>query len=76
VIGSTKYGAATNARLFHDGLAEGMTWGQAYKAWYNQEGKNNHAWNLGIVLMGDPLLTVRGDLTPLSNAAPKSLGGD
>lgn len=74
VIGSTGIGAATNPRIFHDALADGKTWGQAYRVWYNQEGKNNDAWNLGIVLIGDPLLTVGGNLTAHSNADP--VGGD
>lgn len=70
VIGSTKRGAPTQVRLFHQKLAEGLSWGQAYKLWFNEEGRQNYEWNLGIVLMGDPLLTVRGDLGALDRTAP------
>jgi len=41
-----------------------MRWGEAYQAWYNEEGKHNDFWYLGVVIMGDPLLMVTGDLFP------------
>jgi hypothetical protein len=61
-IGSTKVGAITDSRTFHSRLADGMRWGEAYKAWFNEEGKSNDEWHLGILLMGDPLLKVRGNV--------------
>ena len=64
VIGSTKIGAVADPRPFHASLAQGKRWGEAYKAWFNQEGMKNESWHLGIVLMGDPLLRVTGDLFP------------
>lgn len=64
VIGSTKTGAVADPRLFHESLAKGMRWGEAYKAWFNAEGMKNESWHLGIVLMGDPLLRVTGDRFP------------
>jgi len=64
VIGSTKIGAVADPRLFHESLAKGMRWGEAYKAWFNAEGMKNEYWHLGIVLMGDPLLRVTGDRFP------------
>ncbi len=66
-IGSTKEGAPTHPRLFHAALAEGRRWGEAYKMWFNATGSENDLndlWDLGVVLMGDPLLRVTGDLFP------------
>jgi len=63
-IGSTKSGAQTDPRLFHAGLAQGLRWGEAYKMWFNVKGNENYLWHLGVVLMGDPLLRVTGDLFP------------
>ncbi|MBW2686665.1 MAG: hypothetical protein JRE19_12230 [Deltaproteobacteria bacterium] len=64
IIGSTKLGHQTNPRLFHENLADGMRWGEAYQAWFNEVGKYSDTWHLGVVLMGDPLLRVTGDLFP------------
>lgn len=64
VVGSTKVGAQTDPRIFHRGLARGMRWGRAYKKWFNEQGNENDLWHLGIVLVGDPLLRVHGDLAP------------
>lgn len=64
IIGSTKLGHQTNPRLFHENLADGMRWGEAYQAWFNDVGKYSDEWHLGVVLMGDPLLRVTGDLSP------------
>jgi hypothetical protein len=63
-IGSTKIGAQTDPRLFHAALAEGLRWGEAYKMWFNAKGSEDDLWHLGVVLMGDPLLRVTGDLFP------------
>lgn len=60
IIGSTKVGHLANSDGFHRNLGEGMRWGKAYKEWYNEEGVNSDKWHLGVVLMGDPLLRVRG----------------
>lgn len=69
VIGSTKTGAVADPRLFHESIAQGMHWGEAYKAWFNEEAMQNESWHLGIVLMGDPLLRVTGDLFPAGTSA-------
>ncbi|MFW2387021.1 MAG: C25 family cysteine peptidase [Polyangiales bacterium] len=69
-IGSSKTGAQTNPRLFHESLARGLSWGEAYKVWYNQEGKKNDLWHLGIILMGDPLLRVPGG-SSLAGSSPE-----
>lgn len=68
-IGSSKIGAQTDPRLFHEGLAKGLRWGEAYREWYNEVGTKNDFWHLGIVLMGDPLLRVTGDLFPAGPSA-------
>ena len=64
IIGSTKVGHLTDPRLFHQNLVQGMRWGEAYRAWYNEEGKHNDFWYLGVVIMGDPLVRLTGDLFP------------
>lgn len=65
LIGSAKTGAIWDSRVFHKGLSEGRTWGEAYLDWYNQVGVDNDHWHLGIELMGDPLLRPRGNRAPL-----------
>ena len=64
VLGSTKAGAQLDPRLFHQSLASGMRWGPAYRRWYNALGHRNDLWHMGIVIVGDPLLRVTGDLFP------------
>lgn len=63
-VGSTKMGAQIDPRVFHEALTKGLRWGEAYKVWYTEEGRQRDFWHLGIVLMGDPLLRVTGDLFP------------
>jgi hypothetical protein len=63
-IGSTKTGAVNDPHFFHENLVLGRRWGEAYQMWFNEVGKRNDAWHLGIVLMGDPLLRLTGDLFP------------
>lgn len=72
VIGSTKVGSVIDPRVFHQSLAQGMRWGEAYQKWYNEVGKNNDEWHLGVVIMGDPLLRLSGDLLSWSRAAPSA----
>jgi hypothetical protein len=64
IVGSTKVGQMLNPRVFNEALALGRGWGEAYKEWYNEEGKRSDEYQLGTVLMGDPLLRLTGDLTP------------
>lgn len=64
VIGSTKVGHVRDPRSFHGNLANGMRWGEAYKTWFNEEGEGSDQWHLGLVIMGDPLLTVPGKSLP------------
>lgn len=63
-IGSTKTGAVADPHWFHEGLVLGLRWGEAYRLWFNQAGKQNDEWHLGVVIMGDPLLQLTGDLLP------------
>ncbi|MGB5694234.1 MAG: C25 family cysteine peptidase [Polyangiales bacterium] len=72
IVGSTKIGQMLNPRVFDKGLALGRGWGEAYKAWYNEEGKRSDEYQLGMVLMGDPLLRLTGDLTPSAGDFPDS----
>lgn len=71
VIGSSKTGAQLDPRGFHENLAQGMRWGEAYRDWFNEEGRHSIVWHVGLVLMGDPLLKVRGDAVPKSITAPR-----
>ena len=68
ILGSTKVGAAQGSRVFHAGLATGHSWGEAYRLWYNTEGKQYDDWHLGMVIMGDPLLRISPDMLPPSYA--------
>ncbi|MGB5546256.1 MAG: hypothetical protein WBM74_06765 [Polyangiales bacterium] len=63
-IGSTKTGAVARPHIFHGNLVIGRRWGEAYQIWYNEEGWKNDEWHLGIVIIGDPLLRLTGDLFP------------
>jgi hypothetical protein len=60
-IGSTKCGSVFDSTRLHEHLAARMSWGEAYRRWFNEEGKDSDEWHLGIVLMGDPLLALTGD---------------
>jgi hypothetical protein len=57
-VGNTRKGGMTDATLFHRGLVEGKSWGESYRRWYNEIGKYDDRWYLGIVLTGDPMLTI------------------
>jgi hypothetical protein len=60
-IGSTKTGGIYQPGTFHSRLAAGDTWGESFRQWYNSTGRWNDEWYLGIVILGDPLLTIEGD---------------
>ncbi len=61
-IGSTKTGGIYTPSIFHSQLALGSTWGESFRQWYNGHGKYNDEWHLGIVIVGDPLLVISGDV--------------
>jgi hypothetical protein len=71
IVGSTKEGGMVTPRLFHQALGNGLTWGEAYLDWYNQNGNTDDEWFLGMVILGDPLLRVPGDYT--RKTAPQTL---
>lgn len=62
VIGSTKRGGIWNPDEFHTNLAHGTPWGESFRLWYNNFGKDYDDWHSGIVLLGDPLLILSGDM--------------
>jgi hypothetical protein len=69
IIGLTKEGVLDEPRVFHRNLSLGMSWGQAYRAWFNEVGRQHEISSLGVVIMGDPLLTLSGH--PLVAGAPE-----
>ncbi len=60
-IGSTKTGGIYNPETFHSILAQGKTWGEAYRNWYNNAGVYDDSWFGGIMIQGDPMLTISKD---------------
>jgi hypothetical protein len=65
IVGSTKAGGIWRPEILHLNLAQGVPWGEAYRLWYNNYGYTDDEWHLGMVLFGDPLLTLFGDVTGL-----------
>jgi hypothetical protein len=57
--GSTKVGGNYYPKVFHYVLSRGGSWGEAYKAWYNNFGVTDDRWFLGMVILGDPMLSLR-----------------
>jgi hypothetical protein len=71
IIGSTKTGGIYTPWIFHSQLAAGTTWGESFRQWYNGNGKYNDEWYLGIIIAGDPLLTVSGDVRGVIPVVPQ-----
>ncbi len=69
-IGSTKTGGIHSPWTFHSDLASGNSWGESFRHWYNVTGKYDDEWYLGIVILGDPLLTIQGDTRGLVLQSP------
>ncbi len=75
-VGNTRKGGMTDASQFHRELGEGSSWGESYRRWYNEVGRYDDRWYLGVVLTGDPMLTLpikRAELnatTPPPGGAP------
>jgi hypothetical protein len=65
VVGSTKRGGIWRPEAFHVNLAYGTPWGESFRLWYNRFGASDDEWHLGLVVLGDPLLTLSGDVTGL-----------
>ncbi len=64
VFGSTKVGGCYHPLVFNQVLSERGTWGDAFRIWYNYYGSGSDEWFLGMVILGDPALSVstRGPL--------------
>ncbi len=60
-VGTTKVGGMFSGMSFHSALADGSTWGEAFRQWYNAQGRYNDEWFLGMVILGDPLLVIPKD---------------
>ena len=78
-IGSTKDGAVQRPGILHSRLALSEPVGEAYRYWFNTYGFSNDKWHLGIVVLGDPMLIVYGEVTGMLErelsvaAGPESL---
>jgi hypothetical protein len=57
-IGSTKVGGNYYPLSFNTTLSRHGTWGDAFKVWYNHYGITDDSWFLGMMILGDPALTV------------------
>ncbi len=60
-VGTTKVGGMYSGTSFHVDLANGKTWGEAFQQWYELHGRYDDEWFLGMVILGDPLLTIDKD---------------
>ena len=78
-IGSTKEGAVQRPGILHSRLARSEPIGEAFRYWYNTYGFSSDKWHLGIVVLGDPMLIVYGEVTGMLErelsvaAGPESL---
>ncbi len=63
VFGSTKVCNLNGIENFHIkmGEAENNSFGDAYRYWYNKNGRFSDLLHLGYIILGDPLLTIQGD---------------
>ncbi len=57
-IGSSKVGGMYNPEHFHGNLAKGKSWGESYRIWFNNSGKADDTWWLGMTILGDPTVTL------------------
>ncbi|MBW1811080.1 MAG: hypothetical protein JRJ87_23015, partial [Deltaproteobacteria bacterium] len=71
IIGSTKTGGIYTPTIFHSRLAAGTNWGESFRQWYNGHGKYNDEWYLGIIIAGDPMLTVSGNVRGMIKEIPE-----
>ena len=78
-IGSTKTGAIQRPGILHSRLARSEPIGEAFRYWFNTYGHADDRWALGIVVLGDPMLIVYGEVTGMLErelsvaAGPESL---
>ncbi len=62
LTGTTKVGGMVTPRLFHQSLGDGHAFGESFRRWYNGNGATDDAWFLGMVIQGDPMLRIAGDV--------------
>jgi len=68
ILGSTKVGGVFNPEVMNIALANGYSWGAGYQMWVNDIWENHasygfdknfiESWWLGMMIQGDPLLTL------------------
>ncbi len=63
-LGSAKTGGMLTFQDFYTPLSQGLSIGNAFKAWFVRNGESSRAWFYGLNLLGDPTLK------------PKEQGGD
>ncbi len=68
--GSTKVGGNYYPKVFHYVLSRGGSWGEAYKAWYNNYGVSDDKWFMGMVILGDPMLYLTKAVPKVIKAEP------
>lgn len=59
-FGQSKAGSLCNWRHFHDQLASGYNWGEAFRTTYNYGMRNSDLVCMGNMILGDPMLHVTG----------------
>jgi hypothetical protein len=69
-VGSTKPGGNYYPKAFHYLLSNGNTWGEAFRGWYNDFGVTDDRWFLGMVILGDPMLTIHSDVHRVLETRP------
>jgi len=57
-VGSTKTGSMLKFEYFYNPLAQGENIGEAFEEWFTIEGVTSEHWHYGMVLLGDPTLTI------------------
>jgi hypothetical protein len=68
--GTTKPGGNYYPKAFHHLLSQGNTWGEAFRGWYNHYGVTDDRWFLGMVILGDPMLTIQPTAHKIMKTAP------
>ncbi|MBT3224216.1 MAG: hypothetical protein HN348_34545, partial [Proteobacteria bacterium] len=60
-VGSTKAGGIFNPYPLHAKLVAGGNWGKGFVKWYEEEGRYDDSWFLGMGIQGDPTLVLSED---------------
>jgi len=72
-MGSTKVGGNYYPKVFHGTLSRNHTWGDAYRAWYNNYGVTDDEWFMGMVILGDPMLVVTKEVPRVLKKEPMTV---